>query len=215
MGNTEAQQRALENEVLEGLKRRQSADTPGSDTNVITAGTQRVKNAISAISGDPSGAAKEQLNNYFSQIKNNTKLRKVRGILERLVDEKRKKKSAKTGMSYDDVKKAGKEAAGKRRMKWDGNDTWQLLYGGPIGLIGSAVRHKRQNDIYDLEDEYHQLEDEGYGYPFFEKKRGRKGRSKKKIEGGKRIDVTWAGIYPPGDERWETMRNFPYRVTTI
>ena len=57
--------------------------------------------------------------------------------------------------------KAGKRE--KRRTSWDSEDTKNLAYGGPWGLIASAVRHKRQNDINDLEDEYKQLEEQGYG----------------------------------------------------
>lgn len=57
--------------------------------------------------------------------------------------------------------RAGKPA--KRRTKWNGNDTMQLLYGGPIGLISTGIRHKRQNDVNALEDEYKLLQSQGYG----------------------------------------------------
>lgn len=72
--------------------------------------------------------------------------------------------------------------AGKRqprRTGWDSEDTKNLAYGGPWGLIASAVRHKRQNDINDLEDEYKQLEEQGYG-------RFKRGRGKKLLKPGER-----------------------------
>ena len=62
-----------------------------------------------------------------------------------------------------DMGKAGKPE--HRKAEWNKRDTLQLMYGGPAGIIGTAIRHKRQNDINDLEDEYKQLESEGYGIP--------------------------------------------------
>lgn len=57
----------------------------------------------------------------------------------------------------------------KRRLAMDMEDAKQLLMNPLIGAIATGVRHKRQNDIYDLEDEYMQLEDEGYGSKHFVK----------------------------------------------
>lgn len=57
----------------------------------------------------------------------------------------------------------------KRRLAMDMEDTKQLLMNPLVGAIATGVRHKRQNDIYDLEDEYMQLEDEGYGSKHFVK----------------------------------------------
>ena len=111
-------------------------------------------------------AALREVNVYKDMITGNSQLRKERQILEDLVREKRKKKAAALGISEEEVKKRADESRGgkHRKEKWNGTDTRNLMWGGPWGLIATGVRHKRQNDINDLEDEFTQLENEGYGY---------------------------------------------------
>lgn len=162
MGNAESDEQ-LKREVL--FRLRNDLDKPADDHSVASDIATRVANgahiAVSPTPGNIAGAIANQGSDYISMAKANSRLRRERKILSDLVEAKLRKKAALTNQSFEKLRSAKRPTAA--RMKWDKTDTRNLLYGGPWGIIATGIRHKRQNDINDLEAQYKKLVAEGYG----------------------------------------------------